>query len=138
MRKTQLTAFIVFALLLAGCETRILGVDVGIRIPSPTPRPTIEATRAITPSPTHPLPTAEIPIVLPERFVCFENGINGQVWVRECPGVQCATLDTLSTGEKVEITGNRKDDATGTTWLQLTSPLDGWVSIRYICESEQP
>ena len=138
--KTTRLAIIVFALLLTGCEARILGVDIGIRTPSVTSLPITEATMIATPPPA-PLPTPspaiEEPISVPERYVCFENNIAGTVWVRACPGTNCTPLGTLSAGEKVETPGVRKDDGIGTTWLHLTSPLDGWINIRYVCDIEK-
>ena len=147
MKKLSTTTIAIVLIVLAtlslsACETRILGIYIGLREPSITPTPTNSTPKIVTPTPSAPTPspTPEASIITPEPFVCFGNNIKGTVWIRDCPGIQCATLGTLATGEQVKTNGNRKDDVTGTTWLQLTSPIEGWVSIRYICEaeSEQP
>lgn len=136
MKIRKLTLLIALLLLLTACETRILGIPVGLR---PRATATLEETsKTPTTAPTAtsaPSPTPDDEITGLEHAICIDGNLTGQVWVRDCPGINCPTIGTLSTGDVIETTGTRKDEKTSnTTWLELTAPIEGWVSIRYVCQ----
>lgn len=68
--------------------------------------------------------------------VCFGGNLDsGTLRVRACPGLACREVGFLVYGEQI-FTNNENEEADGSTWLRLLSPIEGWVNNRYICEPE--
>lgn len=126
---------VLIALGLAGlaCQSSVLGVPVAIASPTLTaPAVLPQVASAAAPSPAlDALPGGDVAVRAGE--ICFDGIAGGSLRVRECPGLDCREAGILAGGDRIAVTGERKD-VDGTTWLRITKPLDGWISARYACE----
>lgn len=136
MKKIALLVITLTLLSLTACKTRVFGVEVGFQPPStrqvsPSATETTPiATAEPQPQNTSPSPETATPAT---GTVCFDENIGGgNLRVRSCAGLECSEIGLLEDGEQVSTNGERKD-IDGSTWLHLSSPVDGWVNIRYIC-----
>jgi len=116
------------ALVSLACSTSFLGVPIALTTPTPRVLPTsgLPEPDQTTTSPT--LTESKLGIV------CFDESIvNGNLRVRECPGLACKEIGILANGDQIVTTGERRD-VDNVTWLRIAAPSAGWVNIRYVCE----
>jgi hypothetical protein len=96
-----------------------------------------------TPLPSREAPTLEIVEVAPaiiatgvivetDLKVCT-NVAGGKLHVRIAPGDTSDVRGYLLDGESV-TPGAESRSIEGSLWLKLSSPIEGWVNAKYLCE----
>jgi hypothetical protein len=92
----------------------------------------------VTPTATIAAP-ASIPVSLNSAIVCTGSP-GGHVNVRADAGDAYPEVGALNEGQSLQI----KNDASprtavnGSTWIEVTSPLSGWVDQSHICYQNEP
>jgi hypothetical protein len=125
---------VLFVLALAGlaCQSSVLGVPLSISTPAHVPSVSaqpISATPFQSPAPA----SLRQDAAGRADVVCFQGIESGTLRVRECPGLECGEAGVLASGDQITAIGERRD-VDGATWLRITSPVEGWVNARYVCE----
>ena len=97
----------------------------------------VTATDSATPSASALNPVDETTI--PTAFYVCTNVSNGLLHVRFEPGEGSAVRGYLAEGETIwpVLSANGKveiQEYQGSQWLRLSSPIEGWVNINFICE----
>lgn len=81
-----------------------------------------------------PTPSATL-VVVPTMTLPFTGtvkvGVGHLLNVRESTGAESAVLGTLTAGQEVQVVGQ----TTNNKWLQIQTPMQGWVSSDYIALS---
>ena len=98
-----------------------------------------------TPLPSQETPTLETVEVMPaitatEQMVeigltVCTNVTGGKLHVRIAPGDTSDVRGYLLDGESV-TPGAESRNIEGSLWLKLSSPIEGWVNAKYLCEFE--
>lgn len=129
--KTRIAFILILVLTLSACKTRVLGVEIGFQ--TPTAQPPATATAPPSQAENQPPPTP-LEATAPARgLVCFDERLSeGTLRVRQCPGLTCAEVTVIASGTQILFTGERRD-ADDVTWLHISSPVNGWVSSKFIC-----
>ena len=70
-----------------------------------------------------------------EVITVCTNIPGGKLNVRFAPGEKSNVRGYLAEGEKVILSGEQKDVDKG-IWGKLSSPIEGWVNQRYLCEAK--
>jgi hypothetical protein len=129
--------FPILALLLASLACSLTDSPISL-----TPTPSIE-TASPESTATIPVPNATSTPDEPAlnkvegtdtHLVCFADDYEGLVRVRECPGVACREVAILPAGTGLVLAETESNDAGN--WAQVTSPIEGWMNARYVCEVE--
>lgn len=128
MNKNFLVPFVCFALAGLACQTSVLGIPVAISTPTSIPVAS-QIAPVLSPTPSRAPVSAQQETTM--HVICFQ-GANGQLRVRECPGLSCREVGVLTGGDFVAVTGEQKV-VDGSAWLKIESPVDGWVNARYVC-----
>jgi uncharacterized protein YgiM (DUF1202 family) len=69
-----------------------------------------------------------------EAIIVCTNIPDGKLNVRFAPGEKSSVRGYLAEGEKVILSGEQKD-VDKSIWVKLSSPIEGWVNQRYLCEA---
>ncbi len=127
--KTIFLSIIALALASLSCAATIGGTEIAWGAVTPT----LGATATVAPSPS-PAPSAT-PVVLkaPIYAVCT-NVPDGRLHVRFAPGDASEVRGYALEGEILVITGDRRDLEDGSLWAEISSPLQGWINAKYVCE----
>ena len=132
MKVKTILLFIILIALIGACT----GFDPqafvpGIYTPTPLPfqeTPTLETVEVV------PAITATEEIVETGLKVCT-NVTGGKLHVRIAPGDTSDVRGYLLDGESV-TPGAESRNIEGSLWLKLSSPIEGWVNAKYLCEFE--
>jgi len=129
MRIKLLPSMLIILILCNACE----GFDPNAYVPglyTPTFVPSQE-----TPSPTaiFTLTASPSPITVTTVTVCT-NIPGGKLNVRFAPGDKSEVRGYLAEGEIVQL-GEEQKDLDVTTWVKLSSPIEGWVNQKFLCEA---
>lgn len=129
MRIKLLLSMLIILMICNACE----GFDPNAYVPglyTPTFVPSQE-----TPSPTaiFTATASPIPLMVTTVTVCT-NIPDGKLNVRFAPGDKSDVRGYLAEGEIVQLDGEQKEMG-GTIWVKLSSPIEGWVNQKYLCEA---
>jgi hypothetical protein len=106
-------------------------------VPSPTATATAPAPASLPFTSVPPAPPAPAQATrLPEQsLVCTGIG-NGNLYVRQQPGIESPILGAMEEAERVTLTG-RDAQVDGSQWVEIRTPLFGWVNAHFLCEASQ-
>ena len=133
MKFKTIPTFILFTVLIGACA----GFDPQAFVPgiyTSTPLPFLE-------TPTHETVEVMPVIIATEEIVeiglkVCTNVTGGKLHVRIAPGDTSDVRGYLLDGESV-TPGAESRNIEGSLWLKLSSPIEGWVNAKYLCEFEQ-
>jgi hypothetical protein len=132
IRRTLLILIALMPALLGGCA----GFDPNAYVPglyTSTPSPV--ETFPVTPSRSGSalaLATEIVDASATKITVCT-NAPGGKLNVRFVPGEKNDVRGYLAEGETVSPNGERQD-IDGSVWVKLSSPIEGWVNEKFLCE----
>lgn len=128
MKFKTIPTFILFAVLIGACT----GFDPQAFVPGLyTVTPSVQET--LTPEKVAaPLTASQAVETVVSLEVCT-NVTGGKLHVRVAPGEHNDVRGYLLDGEKV-ILDQEKQEVEGSQWQKLSSPIEGWVNAKYLCE----
>jgi hypothetical protein len=132
IRHTLLILPALIPALLGGCT----GFDPNAYVPGLyTSTPSLVETFPVTPSPSGSAlaPATEIVDAPATKVAVCTNAPGGKLNVRFAPGEKSGVRGYLAEGEAVTPSGERQD-VDGSVWIKLSSPIEGWVNGKYLCE----
>lgn len=132
MKVKTILLFIILITLIVACagfdpQAFVPGIYTSTPLPSQE-TPTLEAVGVV------PAITATEEIVEIGLKVCTHVA-GGKLHVRIAPGDTSDVRGYLLDGESV-TPGAESRNIEGSLWLKLSSPIEGWVNAKYLCEFE--
>lgn len=128
MKFKTIPPFILFTVLIGACT----GFDPQAFVPGLyTATPSVKETSTPGGS-TAPLPISMTVETVVSLEVCTSVK-GGKLHVRVAPGEHNDVRGYLLDGERV-ILDQEKQGVEGSQWQKLSSPIEGWVNAKYLCE----
>ena len=132
MKVKTILLFIILISLIGACagfdpQAFVPGIYTSTPLPSQE-TPILETVEVIS------VITATEEIVATGLKVCT-NVTGGKLHVRIAPGDTSDVRGYLLDGETVTL-DQESQNIEGSLWLKLSSPIEGWVNAKYLCEFE--
>lgn len=131
MKAKFLLPLLIVVFILGGCAGFDPNAYVPGLTPAASPRP-IETAKTAAPILVIDAPHQEETIIASFAVRVCTNMPGGRLNVRFQPGSKSEVRGYLAEGEIVALSGDRQE-ADGSIWVELSSPIEGWVNQAFLC-----
>lgn len=123
------------AVILTLAAMAVAAVFFALRLTTPKSEAIATTSPSASPSASISTNTAPAFMATPVAMKVCTNIPDGRLHVRFAAGDGSEVRGYLAEGEPV-LPASETDTTQGEVWLQITSPITGWVNARYLCPSE--